>query len=99
MRKFLDYSWKPDPICKYLRFNTSAEDRERQGYRCSLTNFGKCVGHRTLPIPYLSLDAEWDPCGLYATLRKSIVMRCPSREPLQSLDEEIQDEIITGEEE
>jgi hypothetical protein len=65
--------------CIYMKFNTCTQDERRQGYRCNLTG-EKCVGHMTLPLPYFDINAlQWNPCGLYAISRKSIVMRCPSR--------------------
>jgi len=87
IRKLVNYLWKADFGCKYESFNTCTQDEKRQGYRCNLTG-EKCVGHMTLPIPYIDFHAiEWDPIGLYAILRKSIVMRCPSKKLTQDLDD------------
>ena len=71
--------------CNRMRFNTVTQDEQRQGYRCKLTG-EKCVGHMTLPIPYIDIGAQWDPIGLYAILRKDIVRRCPSRELNDNLE-------------
>jgi len=85
MRKLLEYSWKRNPLCEHINF-IGATQSEKQGYICALTR-ERCVGHATLPVPYLGLE-EHDTCGLYAILRKRIVERCPSREHLQENNRE-----------
>ncbi len=75
MRKLLGTEYN----CMYMRFNTCTQDEQKQGYRCNITR-KNCVGHVTLLIPYLDFRAlQWDPIGLYAILKRDIVMRCPSR--------------------